>query len=53
MTDPQKPDIMEYVEPTEAELKARNKRNIAIALGLAGFMLMVFLMLLYKYGFFS
>lgn len=31
-----------FVEPTEAELKARNRRNVAIALCLAGFMLFVF-----------
>ena len=53
MTDRQKPDVLEYVEPTEAELKARKKRNVAIALGLAGFMLLVFLILLYKYGYFG
>ena len=32
----------EFHEPTAAELKARNKRNIAIALGLALFMIFVF-----------
>lgn len=53
MTDPQNPEIVDYVEPTEAELKARNKRNVAIALGLAGFMFMVFMLLLYKYGYLS
>lgn len=53
MTDPQNPEVLEYVAPSPAELKARNKRNIAIALCLAGFMLLVFLLLLYKYGYFS
>lgn len=53
MSDPQNPEIVEYVKPTEAELKARNKRNVAIALGLAGFMTLVFLLLLYKYGYLS
>lgn len=32
-----------FVEPTEAELKARNRRNVAIALSLAAFMLFVFI----------
>jgi hypothetical protein len=31
-----------FHEPTPAELKARNKRNIALALGLAIFMIFVF-----------
>lgn len=31
-----------FVEPTKAEVKARTKRNIAIALGLIGFMIFVF-----------
>ena len=53
MTDPQKPEILEYVDPSPAELKARNKRNVAIALCLAAFMMLVFLLLLYKYGYFS
>lgn len=53
MTDPQNPEIVDYVTPTDAELKARNKRSVAIALGLAGFMTLVFLLLLYKYGYLS
>ena len=53
MTDPRNPEIIEYVTPTEAELKARNKRNVAIALCLAAFMTLVFLLLLYKYGYIS
>jgi len=32
----------EFHEPTPAELKARNKRNIALALALALFMMFVF-----------
>jgi len=32
----------QFFEPNEAELKARNKRNVALALALAGFMLFVF-----------
>ncbi len=31
-----------FVEPSKAELKARNRRNVAIALSLAAFMLFVF-----------
>ena len=53
MSDPQNPKIIEYVTPNEAELKAQGKRNVAIALGLAGFMTLVFLLLLYKYGYLS
>ena len=32
----------EFHTPTPAELKARNKRNVALALGLAIFMIFVF-----------
>ena len=32
----------QYVEPNAQELAARNKRNIAIAIGLAAFMAFVF-----------
>ena len=53
MSDPQNPDIIEYVEPTPAELQARKKRNVAIALALAGFMALVFFLLLYKSGYFG
>jgi hypothetical protein len=31
-----------FVEPSEAELKARNRRNYGIALALAAFMVFVF-----------
>lgn len=31
-----------FVEPSEAELRARNRRNIGIALALLGFMVFVF-----------
>jgi len=31
-----------FVEPTEAELKARSRRNVALAIGLAAFMVFVF-----------
>lgn len=32
-----------FVQPNDAELKARNKRSIAIAIGLATFMAFVFI----------
>jgi len=32
-----------FVEPTEAEIKARGKRNIALALALLGFTAFVFI----------
>lgn len=32
----------QFVEPNAAELKARKKRNVALALSLAAFMLFVF-----------
>lgn len=32
-----------FVEPSEEELKARNRRNVAIALSLAAFMVFVFI----------
>lgn len=32
-----------FIDPTEAELKARNRRNYGIALALAGFMVFVFI----------
>ena len=38
----------EFHAPTKAELKARNKRNIAIALGLALFMIFVFVTMVSK-----
>lgn len=47
------PEIVEYVVPTPEELRARGKRNVAIALGLAGFMLLVFVMMLLQSGFFG
>ncbi len=37
-------------QPTDAEMRARNKRNIAIALGLAGFMVFVFFTMLSRSG---
>ncbi|RKQ69270.1 hypothetical protein DES40_2069 [Litorimonas taeanensis] len=32
----------DFVEPTAAELKARNRRNVGIAVALAAFMVFVF-----------
>jgi hypothetical protein len=31
-----------FIAPTEAELKARGKRNVALGIGLAAFMVFVF-----------
>lgn len=38
----------EFHTPTQAELKARNKRNVAIALALAIFMIFVFVTMVSK-----
>lgn len=51
--DPNAPEILEYVVPTPEELKARGKRNVAIALGLASFMFLVFALMLSQSGFFG
>ena len=40
----------EFYQPSEAELKARNRRNIALALALAGFMVFVFLTMVLRSG---
>lgn len=50
-SDPHGQTVLDYVEPTEAELKARGKRNVAIAFGLAGFMALVFMLMLVQSGF--
>lgn len=43
-------DMENGVEPTEKELAARNRRNIAIGLGLALFMVFVFFTMLSRAG---
>ncbi len=48
MSDPQNPEVVGYIKPTKQEVAARSKRNIAIAIGLAGFVVLVFLMMLYR-----
>ncbi len=48
MSDPQNPEVTGYVSPTEAQLAARSRRNLAIAGGLAAFVIIVFLMMLYR-----
>lgn len=53
MTDPYHSEIDGYHEPTADELAARKKRNVAIALSLAGFVVFVFLLMLYKTGVFG
>lgn len=40
----------ETYQPSAAELKARNRRNIAIAIALAGFMLFVFITMITRGG---
>lgn len=47
MTDEKKP---EYVQMSEEEMSARNKRNIAMAVALFGFMLFVFFSMLLRTG---
>ena len=40
----------EVYQPSGEELKARNRRNVAIALALAGFMLFVFVTMVLRSG---
>ncbi len=42
--------IKNYIEPTPAELKARKKRNLAIAAALFGFVAFVLLLTLSRLG---
>jgi hypothetical protein len=53
VSDPHNPVIEEYVSPTEAEIKARGKRNIAIALLLLAFVGLIFMLMLFKLGVFG
>jgi len=53
MSDPQHPIIEEFVKPSDAELKARTNRNRAIAFALLGFVVFVFLLMLFKLGYFG
>jgi len=50
MSDPYTPEIEGYHEPTAEELVARKKRNLGIAFGLFSFVILVFLLMLYKVG---
>ncbi len=43
-------EFPEIYQPSEAELKARNRRNIALAVVLAGFMLFVFVTMITRSG---
>ena len=43
----------ETYHPTEAELKARNRRNIALALTLSAFMLLAFFTMVTRAGAFG
>jgi len=42
MTDPATPPTMTYIQLSPAELAARKRRNVFIALGLVAFMVLVF-----------
>ena len=53
VSDPMNPVIAEYVKPSAAELGARKKRNLAIALGLLGFVVLIFAVMLLKMGYFK
>ena len=53
MSDPYNSEIEGYYEPTPEELAARKKRNFAIAACLTGFVVFVFLLMLYKLGVFA
>ncbi len=53
MSDPMNPVIEDYVTPSSAELKARSKRNVAIAFGLLGFVGLVFFVMLIQMGVFK
>ena len=53
MSDPMNPEIEDYVKPTAAELKARTSRNRAIALGLVGFVVLIFFIMLIQLGVFG
>ncbi len=53
ISDPMNPIIENYVEPTCEELRARKKRNRAIAIGLLGWVGLVFWVMLLKMGYFK
>lgn len=50
MSDPYTAEIEGYHAPTADELAARKKRNLAIALSLFSFVILIFLLMLYKVG---
>ncbi len=53
MSDPYNSEIDGYYTPSTEELSARKKRNVAIAVCLFGFVVFVFLLMLYKLGVFG
>ncbi len=53
VSDPMNPVVEAYVEPTREELRARKKRNLAIAIGLLGWVGLVFWVMLLKMGYFK
>lgn len=48
--DPNAANVDGYVTPSEAELKARNSRNLSIALSLLGFIVFVFFLTIYQFS---
>jgi hypothetical protein len=50
MREVQNSEVEAWEPPTEAERKARNRRNVAIALGITAFMAIVFLVTVLKLG---
>ncbi len=48
MSDPQNPEIGGYVKPTAEELTAQKKRNLAIAVSLAGFVILIVMTVVLK-----
>lgn len=53
MSNPQNPEVIDFVTPTPEELRARSKRNYAIAFGLFGFIALIFLVMITQLGFFK
>jgi len=53
MSDPQNLIVEDYVTPSDEELRARRKRNMAIGLSLVGFVVFIFFLMLFKLGFFK
>ena len=50
MSDPQNAEIEGYITPSQEQLRARKRRNRAIALALAGWVVAVFVVMVFKIG---